>query len=147
MAVLVTRLASDCWYCQAVDAEGADKERLTKIYSRVCEFLKGSKFQVKNKVWRDLEEVEDLEDATTYNNMQQHTTMQYQSRQHNTTYNNAISRATTQHKTEQRRPTHTNTEEHRRTQDNTGQHRVSAQKQTFIGVKQKPFLVSKKNIF
>ena len=48
--------------CEIVDAEGADKERLTKIYSKVCEFLKGSKFQVKNKVWRDLEEVEEVEE-------------------------------------------------------------------------------------
>jgi hypothetical protein len=49
---------------EAVDAEGADKEHLTKVYSSVATFMKGTKFQVRNHKWREIErELEASEDV------------------------------------------------------------------------------------
>ena len=41
--------------CEIVDSKEADKERLTSVYSSVVSFMKGTKFQVRNHKWRELE--------------------------------------------------------------------------------------------
>lgn len=40
---------------EAVDAEGVNKEHLTKVYSSVATFMKGTKFQARNHKWRAIE--------------------------------------------------------------------------------------------